>query len=80
MYVRFHSLLQQIDQSVSMKKNSEQLTDERDYLKDEITKMELQLAVEVGKFNRVHESHMSNLIREIKDFTAGDLRSIDKRH
>ena len=62
-----------------MKKNCQQLTDERDYLKDEITTMELELAVEVGKFNRVHESHMSNLMRELKDFITVDQRSIDKR-
>lgn len=62
-----------------MKKNCQQLTDERDYLKDDIATMEIQLAVEVGKFNRVHESHMSNLMIELKDFTTVNQLSIDNR-
>jgi len=79
MYFRFYSLLHQIDQGVQMNKNCKQLTDERDYLSDQITTMEAQLAVEVAKFNRIHESHISNLMKELKDFTGDDQCSIDER-
>jgi hypothetical protein len=41
--------------------------------------MEAQLAVEVAKFNRIHESHISNLMKELKDFTGDDQCSIDER-
>lgn len=64
MKVRFFSLLKEIDEGVCMKRDVAKLTEERDYIKDEITVMELNLSIEVTNFNYLNHSHMEGLVSE----------------
>lgn len=68
MQVRFFSLLKEIDEGVIARKDVSKLTDERDYIQDEIFTMEMVLAIEVANFNLLNQDHMQTLVSNYEQF------------